>query len=905
MSAEQNLLTASLVAYFRLIRSQAIAEVVNRWTRNKSGTLEDAFSLEGSLEPNDLKTIISLLPLWLAAVHGDVREALAGLFIYEHVRTAFQSVDDPEVHEIIARLPVIKHDQARYRPRDPALFRGGHGEVRAAEDTELDGRVVAFKQPRSDQDDPDARRRFMFEGQVTGRLEHPGIVPVYGLGFHEGRPYYAMRFVGGATFTADIRVFHDRKSTADPPSRSVQFRRLLNRFGAVCDTVAFAHEQGILHCDLKPENIRCGEHGETWVLDWGCAKRFTREQGSGPSPNTTCAPGPALELTATGVETSPGHLLGTPGYRSPEMTKGRLDDANPRTADVYSLGATLYHLLTGFPPADAIVSSSAGESSRSPGIPALKKIRKHIPSILDAICRKAMAPSPTDRYPSASALKDDIDRWLADAPVSCYNPWRVRIDRWIRRYWLGVATAFAFLLVVGGSYAVIQKETEQRRDVERRGQEDKAFRRQELMAHLDKGNHSPEVRVLSARVVADYPTDPAVQLVPAALALLDAQTPSQHTALADMAQALFADKQLPSKEHYVSMFAHCVELHDLLCRLINQTGGLAPGQRDKMKQTEDSLLDLFQKQPQVAEATREVPTLQRLLRTISVLNRTSNVTRDALPPFDEIQIEHRWLSRQADSMEELDQGDWDAELHYQLAACHLARVQSIVNFIIPDKRKRELQTDSKRMKEELDHRAGLLVRELLRTAEVAHRARGTRATVNGPLVRLKARTLEATASVTLLRFAPQLEPRLLDEAQMNLSTFRSDTADAPVDAQLFSRMSLLSLMCIPLSSDQYRLWADKPNEYRERIRRVNLLGSVLLLEWEGAETVHWLSQPQTWDRDLENRFSNILEVHRQQGAKVSRDAMSSPVSASRHIRAILADGLQQWYQNELQWSPQK
>ena len=153
---------------------------------------------------------------------------------------------------------------------------------------------------------------------------------------------------------------------------------------------------------------------------------------------------------------------------------------------------------------------------------------------------------------------------------------------------------------------------------------------------------------------------------------------------------------------------------------------------------------------------------------------------------------------------------------------------------------------------------------------------------------------------------PRLEPRLLDEVQLNLSTFRSDTVDAPVDTQLFSRVALLSLMCNPLTPDQGRLWADQPDEYRERIRRVHLLGSVLLLEWEGVETVLWPSRPQTWDHDLAQLLSNLLDVQRQQGAKIPPDAMSSsPVSVSRRVRAALGDKLQRWHQDELRRFPEK
>src|SRR5271166_6594330 len=152
---------------------------------------------------------------------------------------------------------------------------GGIGVVSVAFDSQLQ-REVALKQIKGDNaDDPDSRARFLLEAEVTGRLEHPGIVPVYGLGFDDqGRPYYAMRFVRGITLDEAIARFHgaDAGHDQNAPEQTLELRRLLGRFVSVCHTMAYAHSRGVLHRDLKPANVLLGPYNETLIVDWGLAK---------------------------------------------------------------------------------------------------------------------------------------------------------------------------------------------------------------------------------------------------------------------------------------------------------------------------------------------------------------------------------------------------------------------------------------------------------------------------------------------------------------------------------------------------------------------------------------------------------------------------------------------------------
>jgi serine/threonine-protein kinase len=179
---------------------------------------------------------------------------------------------------------------------------------------------------------------------VTGGLEHPGIVPVYGLGtYGDGRPYYAMRFVRGDSLKEAVDRFHaDAALRSDPDGRSLELRKLLRRFTDICNAIEYAHSRGVLHRDFKPVNVIVGKHGETLVVDWGLAKAVGRAEPEVDSGERTLIPSSA----SGSVETLPGSALGTPAYMSPEQAAGDLDRLSARS-DVYSLGATLYCLLTG------------------------------------------------------------------------------------------------------------------------------------------------------------------------------------------------------------------------------------------------------------------------------------------------------------------------------------------------------------------------------------------------------------------------------------------------------------------------------------------------------------------------------------------------------------------------------
>jgi WD40 repeat protein/serine/threonine protein kinase len=344
----------------------------------------------------------------------------------------------------------------RYQIRE-SHARGGLGEVFKAHDREL-RRVVALKRMQAGHaDSPESRARFVREAEITGRLEHPGIVPVYGLCHDpDGRPYYAMRFIEGKTFKEAIQRFHEAENPGrDPGARILALRKLLRHFLDACDAVGFAHSRGVLHRDLKPSNIMLGPYGETLVVDWGLAKPI--DQSDDAPDRLEAGPGWCLsESDLTLTET--GAALGTPQYSSPEQAEGRWDEVGP-ASDLYSLGATLYTLLSGHSPfarqSDAVVPPEIERGAIPPlrtALPGVSRLRA-----LEAICRKAMAPKPEDRYASARALAEDFEHWLADEPVAAdHEGWHQRLARWARRHqsWM-VAGTMTLLMVTVVSVAAM------------------------------------------------------------------------------------------------------------------------------------------------------------------------------------------------------------------------------------------------------------------------------------------------------------------------------------------------------------------------------------------------------------------------------------------------------------------
>jgi eukaryotic-like serine/threonine-protein kinase len=335
--------------------------------------------------------------------------------------------------------PVKEFAGLRYQPvRYHA--QGGLGVVFVARDTEV-GRDVALKRIQERRKHlPQDRERFPREAQITGRLEHPGIVPVYSVGHDaSGQPYYTMRLVEGHTLAEAIEAFHQggqRPRTAG--ERNQGLRALLTRFVAVCHTIGYAHSRGVIHRDLKPSNVLLGDYGETLVIDWGLA----RQRGS---PEVAGGPGGEGRSPDTGSGTQTGKELGTRGFMSPEQARGDWVQVAP-ASDVFSLGATLYAILTGRAPyggASSLDDARAGKFARP------RQVSRAVPPALEAVCLKAMAARSEERYPGAQDLAADVQCWLDDEPVRARRePLPQRLGRWGRRHRTLVAAGFVLLAAV-------------------------------------------------------------------------------------------------------------------------------------------------------------------------------------------------------------------------------------------------------------------------------------------------------------------------------------------------------------------------------------------------------------------------------------------------------------------------
>ena len=294
-----------------------------------------------------------------------------------------------------AELP--EPDPSRYLVLE-RIGRGGMGAVYRARDVLLN-RDVALKVLHVGADSGDLAARLTQEARTLARLEHPGIVPVHDVGvLADGRPFYTMKLVQGHPLDDVVRG----RPQAD----------LLHLFIRICEPIAFAHSRGVVHRDVKPQNVMVGEFGEVLVLDWGVSKWAAARD----------AHDAALAAVAAGIDTGAGAIVGTRGYMAPEQARGDSASVDSR-ADVYSLGMLLTHMLS--------LSSARG-----------------MPRPLSAILRKATSVEPTARYADAEALAKDVRRYLAAERVQAHREnFLEQTVRLYRRHRTLVLLVAAYLLV--------------------------------------------------------------------------------------------------------------------------------------------------------------------------------------------------------------------------------------------------------------------------------------------------------------------------------------------------------------------------------------------------------------------------------------------------------------------------
>ncbi len=343
--------------------------------------------------------------------------------------------------------------------------RGGLGEVYVAWDEGLRREVALKLIQHPHERDPIRRERFVREAEITATLGHPGIVPIFGLGqTRTGQPCYTMRYIEGETLRQAINRFHEADAAdRESPERALAFRALLSRLVTVCQAIAFAHSRGVIHRDLKPENVMLGPFQETLVVDWGLAKQW-REPTERPEGATDVlwSDGARAANVEDSSLTRMGATLGTPAYMSPEQASGHWDKVGP-ASDVYSLGATLYVVLTGQPAFQDSSRHALLDRVRRGEFPRPRQVKDSVPKALEAVCLRAMALRAHDRYAHVLDLASDLEHWLADEPVSAWRePALVRLGRWVRRHRPLVAGSAALaltaLVALAVSYVLLGRE---------------------------------------------------------------------------------------------------------------------------------------------------------------------------------------------------------------------------------------------------------------------------------------------------------------------------------------------------------------------------------------------------------------------------------------------------------------
>lgn len=368
---------------------------------------------------------------------------------------------------VVGRLRSRPALSSRYR-LEGEIARGGMGAILEVWDEDLRRRLAmkvalakgegARVSNAAEDLDPRLLSRFLEEAQVTGQLEHPGIVPVHELGIDDnGVVFFTMQLVQGRDLDKVFRLVPDG-------AEGWSVTRALGVLMKVCEAMAFAHSKGVVHRDLKPANVMVGNFGEVYVMDWGLVRiqgradrhdlRVTSNEGVETDQRTDAGGGESDALY-----TMDGDVLGTPAYMSPEQARGEIEHLDARS-DVYSLGAMLYHLLSGVAPYDRKGAPSLRAHETLSALyagppPSLAGLASDAPAELVAIAEKAMEREAADRYPDMHGLAEDLRAYLENRVVQAYQTGAVAEARkWVRRNRpLAASLAGGLLALVGGLVA--------------------------------------------------------------------------------------------------------------------------------------------------------------------------------------------------------------------------------------------------------------------------------------------------------------------------------------------------------------------------------------------------------------------------------------------------------------------
>ena len=330
--------------------------------------------------------------------------------------------------DALAALPVKPQDRYKFIR---SIGFGGMKGVLLVHDQDTEREVAMAIMPDFRDRPRRDLNRFVREAHITAKLEHPNIVPVHDIGIdNSGSPYFTMKYLHGQTLAM---ILHQKQRGID---NGYTQSRLLQVLVRVCNAVAFAHSKGICHLDLKPGNIHCGEFGEVQVIDWGLA-------------------------AAAEDDFDRGLLQGSPGYMSPEFIRSKGMEHPGVPADIYAIGAMLYFILAGDTPFANLPQQEILRRQIEGRIVPPSRKNSQVDPGLEAICMKAMALDPEDRYKSVMELRKEINACIAGYPTSAENPSKLRrISLYVKRNWSKAVIIVLLIVIAVLGFALMQHRME-------------------------------------------------------------------------------------------------------------------------------------------------------------------------------------------------------------------------------------------------------------------------------------------------------------------------------------------------------------------------------------------------------------------------------------------------------------